>query len=97
MSTSLKIKEERSEETEILKKDLKEKEEEEEEDLEENAERENNKHPLKLKNQLKPPQLDLFVQIISNQSKLSHNTSLYQPNLNKFLHFCSLNKRSLLI
>ena len=64
MSISSRIKEERSEEK--LKTDPKVREEVEEEDLEENAERENNKHKLKLKNQPKPPQPDLFVQIISN-------------------------------
>ena len=66
-STSLRTKAEKSEEKETQRTDLREKEEVEEEDLEESAEREDNKHLLRLKNPPKLPQLDLFVQIISNQ------------------------------
>ena len=58
---------EKSEEKETQRTDLREKEEVEEEDLEESAERKDNKHLLRLKNPPKLPQLDLFVQIISNQ------------------------------
>ena len=64
MSTSSRIKAEKSEETEILKTDLKVKEEEEEEDLEFPEREENNNLMLKLKSQQKPPQLDLFARLI---------------------------------
>ena len=64
MSTSSRIKAEKSEETEILKTDLKAKEEEEEEDLEFPEREENNNLMLKLKSQQKPPQLDLFARLI---------------------------------
>ena len=66
-STSLKTKAEKSEDR--LKTGLRVKEEAEEEVQEESAEKENNKPLLRLKNQLKPPQPDLFVQIISNNFK----------------------------
>jgi hypothetical protein len=77
MSTSSRIKAEKSEETEILKTDLKAKEEEEEVDLEPLEIEENNCLLLKLKSQQKQPKLDLFARLIFQVITMSNFKLIY--------------------